>query len=295
MANAMFCGIGCALATPFRDGRTDFEAFERLALRQLDAGTDALIVCGTTGEPCALSDGEALELTRRARNLAKGRVPVIAGAGANDTAKAVQRAKMQREAGADALLCVTPYYNRANQEGLIRHFSEIADAVDAPVILYNVPARTGVNLLPKTVETLLKHPNIQGVKEASADMKQIAELLRLCRDGCHVYCGSDEMTLPFLSMGACGAISVVSNIAPELARRVWERARKNDWAGARSAQEALLPLIRALFSDVSPIPLKAALSMQGLIKDELRLPLTPLDAEKRGVLRAEMERLRLLP
>ena len=294
MANAMFCGIGCALATPFRDGRVDFEAFERLVQIQLDAGVDALIVCGTTGEPSALSDGETRELTERALSLAKGRIPVIAGAGANDTAEAVRRAKMQKDAGADALLSVTPYYNRANQDGLIRHFTEIADATDAPLILYNVPARTGVNLLPKTVETLLRHPNIQGVKEASSDMKQISELLRLCRDGCHVYCGSDELALPFFAMGASGAISVVSNVAPKLTRRIWAHVRQNDWIEARNAQDALLPLIQSLFSDVSPIPLKAALSMQGVCKDELRLPLTPLDAEKRRLLRAEMERLRLI-
>lgn len=286
MESAMFCGVGCALVTPFSDGRVDFPAFEALVERQLAAGTEALIVCGTTGEPSTLTDGEALELVRCAASRAEGRAAVIAGAGANCTRTAARRASLLSDAGADALLCVTPYYNRANQEGLIRHFRAVADASRVPLILYNVPSRTAVNLLPETVTELLKHPLIRGVKEASSDIRQLAELLRLAGDGCHVYGGNDDMALPALALGASGMISVTANVVPRLYGRMVRAAMHGALAEARACFRALAPLNRVLFADVSPIPVKAALAELGLIQNELRLPLTPLARGASEALRA---------
>ena len=277
MESAMFCGVGCALVTPFCDGRVDFPAFEALLERQLAAGTEALIVCGTTGEPSTLTDGEALELVRFAVERTAGRAKVIAGAGANCTRAAARRASLLSGTGVDALLCVTPYYNRANQEGLIRHFQTVADASRVPLILYNVPSRTAVNLLPETVTELLRHPLIRGVKEASTDIRQMAELLRAAGDGCYVYGGNDDMALPALALGASGMISVTANVVPRLYGRMVRAAMNGALAEAREHFRTLAPLTRALFADVSPIPVKAALAEMGLIRNELRLPLTPLD------------------
>ena len=277
MESAMFCGTGCALVTPFCDGKVDFPAFEALIERQLAAGTEALIVCGTTGEPSTLTDGEALELVRFAVERAAGRARVIAGAGANCTRTAVRRAALLSGTGADALLCVTPYYNRANQEGLLQHFLAVADASRVPVILYNVPSRTAVNLLPETVTALLRHPRIRGVKEAASDIRQLAELLRLAGDGCHVYGGNDDLALPALALGASGMISVTANIVPKFYGRMVRAAMAGELAEARERFRALAPLNHALFADVNPIPAKAALAELGLIRNELRLPLTPLN------------------
>ena len=277
MESAMFCGTGCALVTPFCDGKVEFSAFEGLIERQIAAGTDALIVCGTTGEPSTLTDGEALELVRFAVERAAGRAKVIAGAGANCTRTAVRRAALLSGTGADALLCVTPYYNRANQEGLLQHFLAVADASRVPVILYNVPSRTAVNLLPETVTALLRHPRIRGVKEAASDIRQLAELLRLAGDGCHVYGGNDDLALPALALGASGMISVTANIVPKFYGRMVRAAMAGELAEARERFRALAPLNHVLFADVNPIPAKAALAELGLIRNELRLPLTPLN------------------
>ena len=277
MESAMFCGVGCALVTPFCDGRVDFPAFEALLERQLAAGTEALIICGTTGEPSTLTDGEALDLVRFAVERTAGRAKVIAGAGANCTRTAARRTSLLSGTGVDALLCVTPYYNRANQEGLIRHFQTVADASRVPLILYNVPSRTAVNLLPETVTELLRHPLIRGVKEASTDIRQMAELLRLTGDGCYVYGGNDDMALPSLALGASGMISVTANVVPRLYGRMVRAAMNGALAEAREHFRTLAPLTRALFADVSPIPVKAALAEMGLIRNELRLPLTPLN------------------
>lgn len=277
MESAMFCGVGCALVTPFYDGKVDFPAFEALIERQLAAGTEALIVCGTTGEPSTLTDGEALDLVRFAVERAAGRARVIAGAGANCTRTAVRRAALLSGTGADALLCVTPYYNRANQEGLLQHFLAVADASRVPVILYNVPSRTAVNLLPETVTALLRHPRIRGVKEAASDIRQLAELLRLAGDGCHVYGGNDDLALPALALGASGMISVTANIVPKFYGRMVRAAMAGELAEARERFRALAPLNHVLFADVNPIPAKAALAELGLIRNELRLPLTPLN------------------
>lgn len=291
MSRAMFCGVGCALVTPFRGGEVDYAALNGLIERELAAGVDALIVLGTTGEPSTLTDGEMCEVARFTVEKTRGRAPVIAGVGANATPTAARRARLMREAGADGLLCVTPYYNRANQDGLRAHFTEVADATELPLILYNVPSRTGVNLLPSTVETLLKHPNIQGIKEASGDIGQMTELLAACGEGCHVYAGNDDQLLPALALGAQGVISVAANVAPQSMCEVVRAAQAGNWPQARREFFHLLPLIRALFCDVNPIPVKAALSMQGLMEDELRLPLTALPRHKRAALRAALRKL----
>lgn len=283
--DAMFCGVGCALVTPFRDGRVDFDAFRALIDRQTAAGTDALVVLGTTGEPPALTEDEMGGLVRCARARAKQSVPVIAGVCANATQTAVRRARLMRDCGADALLCVTPYYNRANKEGLLRHFTEIADAADAPVILYNVPSRTGVNLLPETAEALSRHPNIRGIKEANPDISQLASLISACGNDFFVYAGNDEHIPAAIAMGARGAISVVANVAPAETNALARAALEGNRARTTELYYRLWPLMRALASDINPIPVKAALHLMGLISDELRLPLTPLPAEKRAQLR----------
>ncbi len=284
MGNAMFCGVGCALVTPFKNGNVDFAAFESLIDRQIDAGTSALIVCATTGEASTLTDGEMCDLVCCAVARAEGRALVIAGAGANSTRTAVRRASMLRAAGADGILSVTPYYNKCNQRGLIEHYLRVADAACVPTILYNVPQRTGVNLLPETVVELLKHPLIQGVKEACSDISQAARLINLAGDGCYVYCGDDVLTLPMLSLGASGVISVAANIAPKETVELVKAAYRCDYDDARAIYNRLFPLYRALASDVNPIPIKAALEIQGIIDGELRLPLTPLSDNARAEL-----------
>ncbi len=284
MGNAMFCGAGCALVTPFKNGNVDFAAFENLIDAQIDAGVDALIVCATTGEASTLTDGEMCDITCCAVAKADGRALVIAGAGANSTRTAVRRASMLRTAGADCILSVTPYYNKCSQRGLIEHYTRVADAACVPTILYNVPQRTCVNLLPETVVELLKHPLIQGVKEACPDISQAARLINLAGDGCYVYCGDDIMTLPMLALGARGVISVAANVAPRETVELVRSAYRCDYDDARYIYNKLFPLYRALASDINPIPVKAALEMSGAIDGELRLPLTPLADEARAEL-----------
>lgn len=294
MAKPMFCGVGCALVTPFRNGKIDTDAFEKLIDYQMEHETDALIVCGTTGEASTLTDGEMCDLIACAASRAAGRVPVIAGCGSNSTQTALRRAKRACEAGADALLAVTPYYNKCSRAGLMEHFTSIADQSPVPVILYNVPSRTGVNLSPEAALTLFRHPMIQGMKEASQDMTQVISLLRDAGDGAYIYAGNDGMFLPMLALGARGAISVCANIAPALTRRIAVSAFRGDYEDAREAHNRLLPLIDALFASVNPIPVKAALSLMGVIQNELRLPLTPLPKEEMKALETLLIRMQLL-
>jgi len=280
MAKPMFCGVGCALVTPFQNGKIDYDAFERLIDYQLENETDALIVAGTTGEASTLTDGEMCDLIACAVSRAAGRVPVIAGCGANNTLTAVRRAKRAAECGADALLAVTPYYNKCTQKGLIGHYTAIADQSPVPLILYNVPGRTGMNLLPETALALFRHPMIQGLKEASQDFLHIISLLKQAGDGAYIYAGNDQMFLPMLALGARGVISVTANVAPARVKAISRFAFDNAFDEARDAHNRLLPLTEMLFSDINPIPVKAALSVMGMIHNELRLPLTPLEKEK---------------
>ena len=285
MNRRLFQGSAAALPTPMRGDGIDFEAFERLIDRQIDAGAAALVICGTTGEPASLSAREREWLIECALRRAAGRVPVIVGAGSNDTRAAMALVREACAAGADGALCVTPYYNKTTQSGLIAHFTALADAADLPLILYNVPSRTGINLLPETAARLARHPNICGVKEASGDIAQVAALARLCGDSLAIYAGNDDMTLPVLALGGQGVISVAANVCPARVAELCARFFEGDVAAARAIQLRLLPLIEALFREVNPIPVKAALSLMGLCREETRLPLVPASPETREALR----------
>lgn len=290
----IFRGAATALVTPFRGSEVNYSELERLIEYQISGGVSAIAVCATTGEAPTLEDGEHQRVIAFAAEKINGRVPLIAGTGSNNTAHAVMMSKEAQRNGADALLCVTPYYNRATCEGLVRNYTEIADAVDVPVILYNVPGRTTVNVAPEVYARLADHPNICGVKEASGDIAYLAGLVSEFGDRLDFYSGNDDMTVPALSLGAAGVISVLSNIVPGEVEKMC-----SDWfAGAhgeaRDLQLKYMPLIRALFSEVNPIPVKTALAEMGFDTSELRLPLCPMSPEKKRVLIAEMERAGLL-
>ena len=280
MSNPLFYGCGTALVTPFKGRRVDYDALEGLIDWQLEEGADALVVLGTTGEPATVSASERPAVIECAVARVRRRVPVIVGTGANDTREAVRLSIEAQALGADALLVVTPYYNRASRSGLMAHFNAVADSVALPVIMYNVPGRTGVNLPPETVAALARHPNLCAVKDASGDLRQLTDLAAACGEGVAVYCGNDDQVVPAMALGARGVISVAANVVPRPMRELTHAWLEGDPARALDWQLRLLPLIRALFSEVSPIPVKAALSAMGLIENNLRLPLTPLDREK---------------
>lgn len=294
MNSRLFRGVGTALVTPFRGGAVDKAAFEGLIERQLAAGTEALIVGGTTGESAVLTDEERIDLVRCAAKHCAGRCAVVVGTGANDTTRAIRLSRQAQAAGADALLLVTPYYNKTTQAGLEAHYRAVADAVYLPIILYNVPSRTGLNLSAETAARLCEHENICGLKEASGNMAQAADIAHRCGEKIALYSGNDDQTVPMLSLGGQGVISVVSNICPQAMRRVTESWFLGDAAASRAAQLELLPLMRALFLEVNPIPVKAALHMLGLCEDEVRLPLVPATQACRVQLRAAMTALGLI-
>ena len=279
MKDLIFKGMATALVTPMNEQGVDYEALGRLIDWQIAEGINALVAVGTTGESATLSDTERLEVIRFTVERAAGRVPVIAGTGSNNTAHAIENTVAACEAGADAVLVVTPYYNKATQAGLIAHFTAIADASAVPVILYNVPGRTGCNLNPSSCAILADHPNIAAIKEASGNMAQVVELQSLCGNDIALYSGEDALTVPMISMGGTGCISVLSNVVPSLAVEMTDKALAGDFAGAAALQCKMLPLINALFSQVNPIPAKAAVSALGFGKNILRLPLTPMDPE----------------
>lgn len=294
MQNALFYGCATALVTPFRGSRVDFDALENLIDWQIDEGVEALVILGTTGEPCTITEAERPAILECAIARAGKRVPVIAGVGANDTKVAIRLAIEAQTLGADGLLSVTPFYNRASRSGLIAHFTAIADRVDLPVIMYNVPARTGVNLEPDVVAELARHPNLCAVKEASGNLRQLVELSAACGEGVAVYCGNDDQVIPAMALGARGVISVAGNIIPRQMHDMATAWLRGDQQRALALQTRYLPLIRALFSEISPIPVKAALNEMGLIENTLRLPLTPLEDEKLELLTREMKRCELL-
>ena len=290
MNNALFRGSGTAMVTPFSEGAVDFPALGRLIDLQITAGTDALIVLGTTGEPPTLTADEKERILSFALERADGRIPVIAGCGGNSTKDVARRAKRMEEMGADALLTVTPYYNKTTQAGLIAHYTAIADAVSIPIILYNVPSRTGMNLLPDTAEALSHHPNIRGIKEASGNISQIAELAARTRGRLTLYSGNDDQVLPIMALGGAGVISVAGNVIPETMRELAHSCLTGDMDRARALQDSILPLAAQLFAEVNPIPVKAALHILGLCSPEVRLPLLPLSAERRAALQEAMAR-----
>ena len=293
--NPIFAGCATALVTPMRaDGSLDENALRRLIAMQLEAHMDAIVVLGTTGEPCTLSMDERERVIAVTVELCKGKMPIIVGTGSNDTHKAVLYARQAHALGADAQLCVTPYYNKATQEGLLRHYGTILDACELAMILYNVPSRTGMNLSADTAAQLAVHPGVVGLKEASGDMALVEAIAQKTDNSLPLYSGNDDLTLQLMAMGAAGSISVASNVVPELSRAVTSACLSGDFAAAREAQTRLIPLINALFSQVSPIPVKAALSMMGLCDDVLRLPLTPMEEPHRSKLREVLRKTGLL-
>lgn len=285
---SIFQGAATALITPTTDAGIDFAAFRKLINWQIEEGINALVICGTTGEGSTLSDAEHRDALSCAVETAAGRVPIIAGTGSNDTAYAVELTKFACSIGCDAMLCVTPYYNKATQKGLIAMYNTIADASTKPLILYNVPSRTGVNIEPATYVELAKHPMIAGIKEANGNISKIVEAASLVGDQLDIYSGNDDEIVPIMSCGGKGVISVLSNVAPRATVELCSRCLKGDFAGAMELQSKYLPLIRSLFSEVNPIPVKAAMAAMGFCEDHLRLPLTPMEEGHRAVLLQRM-------
>lgn len=273
MKPCVFTGSAVAIVTPFCGDGVDLEAFGRLIERQIQGDTDAIVVCGTTGEAATLSYNERMALIERCVRTVDLRVPVIAGSGTNSTASSIALSKAAQSAGVDALLTVTPYYNKASQSGLVQHFSAIADAVDIPVILYNVPSRTGVGCTAQTYQALAKHPNIAGVKEASDDFDLIQDTLNLCPPDFTVWSGNDGSTAAIMALGGKGVISVAANVVPREMHELTQLCLENRFLEAGALQLKLHELIRALFCEVNPIPVKAAMELLGLCSGELRLPL----------------------
>ncbi|MCJ7501021.1 4-hydroxy-tetrahydrodipicolinate synthase [bacterium] len=272
----MFKGAFTALVTPFSDGQIDTQALRDHVDFQIEKGIGGLVPCGTTGEASTLSHDEHIEVVRITVEHAAGRVPVIAGSGSNSTAEALELTKRVKETGANACLMITPYYNKPTQEGLFQHFSTIAEKVDIPIILYNVPGRTGINMLPDTVARLAAVPNIVGLKDAAADLKQTSYTRQLVPDDFVILSGEDTLVYPLMAIGASGVISVTSNILPGEMAELCRRFLEGNMAGAAELHHRLLPMCDALFVETSPIPVKAALAMMGRIKNELRLPLVPI-------------------
>ena len=278
MKKPVFTGAAVAIITPMRaDGSVDYEELGRIIDDQIDNGTDAIVICGTTGESPTMTDEEHTACIRYAVKKTAGRVPVIAGTGSNDTKYAIWLSRQAQADGADALLLVTPYYNNTSQAGLIAHYTAIADAVDLPCILYNVPSRTGCNLTAASLKQLAKHPNINAVKEASGNISQVAEIAAACGEELNIYSGNDDQIVPLLALGGKGVISVLSNVAPRYTHDICAKWFAGDTAGSLAMQLAALPLCKALFADVNPIPVKWAMNRLGWHAGACRLPLVAPD------------------
>lgn len=284
MKNTIFTGVGTAIVTPLNENGIDFDKFAKLVEWQIAEGVNSIIVCGTTGESATLSDAEHKAAIKFMVEQVNGRIPVVAGTGSNDTEYAKDLSKYACEVGADGLLLVTPYYNKATQKGLIKHFSDVADVVDKPIILYSVASRTGCNINPTTCLELADHPNISAIKEASGNISQIADIAHLVGDKMDIYSGNDDQIVPVLSIGGKGVISVLSNIMPKKTVEICDRFFAGDIAGSAKLQLELLPIIHALFSEVNPIPVKAGMAAMGFCEDYLRMPLTPMEDENKAVL-----------
>ena len=290
MKKTIFTGAGVAIITPMNpDESINFDRLGQIIDNQIENGTDAIVICGTTGESATMTDQEHVDCIEYAVKRVNGRVPVVAGAGSNHTSYAVWMSKEAKRVGADALLHVTPYYNKTSQTGLIRHFNAVADATDLPIILYNVPSRTGVNITPATYRELAKHPNIVAAKEASGNISQIAQIAQACGDELDLYSGNDDQIVPLLSLGAKGVISVLSNIMPRETHDICRLFFEGKIAESRALQLKLLPLINALFSDVNPIPVKEAMNMMGWECGECRLPLVSMQPQAKEHLRVLMQ------
>lgn len=291
----MFQGAMVAIVTPFKDGRVDEASFRDLIDFQITNGTHAIVPCGTTGESATLSFAEHERVIEIAVEQVAKRVPVIAGTGSNNTEEAIRLTRHAKNAGADGVLMITPYYNKPTQEGLYRHFKTVAETVDIPIILYNIPGRTAVNMEPSTIARLAKIDNIVGIKEASGSMKQITDIISLCGDNFTVVSGEDYLTYPLMCVGGRGVISVTSNIVPKDMADLCNLCLKGDYESARQLFYRLLPLCHALFYETNPAPVKAALQMMGKIpSDEVRLPLAALSDANRGRLRKDLENYGLI-
>lgn len=293
---AIFTGAGVALVTPFHeDGAVNYEKLSELIEEQIEKGTDALIICGTTGEASTLSHEEHLDVIAHAVKAVNKRIPVVAGTGSNCTETAIYLSREAEKSGADGLLIVTPYYNKATQKGLIEHYTMIAESVSLPIIMYNVPGRTGCNILPETAVTLAKNvKNIVGIKEASGNIAQVARLMALA-DGCiDLYSGNDDQIVPILSLGGKGVISVLSNVAPAQTHEICARYFAGDTDGSRKMQLEVIPLIDALFCEVNPIPVKEAMNLMGKQAGPLRRPLSPMEPQNKERLEKAMKAYGLL-
>lgn len=289
MKDLIFKGAGVAIVTPFTEDGVNFEELGRMIEDQIAGGTDCIVITGTSGESATMSDEEHRAAIKFAVDKVAGRIPVIAGTGSNETSYAVQLSKYAEEVGADAVLVVTPYYNKCTQKGLIQHYTTIADAINIPIVLYNVPSRTGVNIQTSTYAELAKHPRIVATKEASGDLSAIAKIRHACGDNLAIYSGNDDQILPILSVGGSGVISVLSNVAPKETHEICQLYFDGKVAEATKMQIEYLDLINALFCEVNPIPVKVAMRMQGYATGPLRLPLTEMEPEHEALVRKCME------
>ena len=292
----MFSGTFTALVTPFRNGEVDVEALEGMVEFQIQHGVSGLVPCGTTGETPAMSEAEDRVVVETVVRITNGRVPIIAGTGSNSTDMAIKYTKMAQEVGADGSLQVAPYYNKPTQEGLYRHFAAIAESTELPLVLYNIPGRTGVTISAETMARLAEIPNIVGVKDSTLSMNMISDVIRLCGEEFDVLSGDDPMTLPLVALGGRGVISVASNVAPGAVSDMVRAVLVGDWERGRELHYELLPLFRALFVETNPIPVKTAASLLGLCSDEMRLPLVPMEGENLRALQETLDRsAHLLP
>ncbi len=290
----MFAGAMVALVTPFRDGKIDDKALKDLVEFQIAGGTDVIVPCGTTGESATLSFEEHNRVVDIVIEAVAGRVPVIAGAGSNNTSEAIVLTRHAKQAGADGVLLITPYYNKPSQEGLYQHFKAIAEDVDIPMILYNVPGRTSVDLLPETVARLAELPNIVGIKEATASLKRAAEIIEFCGSDFALLSGDDFTFFPLLCVGGKGVISVSANVAPELVAGICDAVAAGDWARGAELNLKLQKLARAMFYETNPVPVKTALALMGRVAEELRLPLAPLSPDNHARLKQVLQEYGLL-
>jgi len=294
MKKTIFTGAATAIITPFKDGNVDYASLEKIIEFQIKGGIDAIVVCGTTGESSTLSDDEHREVIDFAVKKINGRVPVIAGTGSNDTVYAVDLTKHAVHSGVDAVLVVTPYYNKATQAGLVKHYNVIADASEKPVMVYNVPSRTGVNIKPETYFKLSQHENIVAIKEANGDISSVAQTMSLCGNNIDLYSGNDDQITPILSLGGKGVISVLSNVLPYETSQICKTFFNGDVEKSRKLQLEYLKLIYLLFCEVNPIPVKSAMALLGYCGNEIRMPLSNMEEANLIKLKNEMENLKLI-
>lgn len=292
MKKILFKGCGTAISTPFDENGVNFKEFEKLVENQIQNKVDAIIVCGTTGEASTMTTDEKLDTIKCAVKTSNGRIPIIAGTGGNNTKQVIEYSKQVEKLGVDGLLIVTPYYNKCTQNGLIEHYKEIAKNVSLPIILYSVPSRTGVNIEPKTCLELSKIENIVAIKEASGNLSQVAEIAHLCGDNLNIYSGNDDQIVPILSLGGIGVISVLSHVLPEYTHNMVYNFLNGDIKKATKMQLDVIPLVKALFSEVNPIPVKAALNILGYNYGIPRLPLTKMCTEKEEILKTEINAIK---